>query len=473
MSNSKIYPLEKDFSKWYTSVIEAAKLVNYSAIKGMMIYRPNGWAIWNSIKDELDKRFAKIGVKNVQLPMFIRMSDFSKESEHVEGFAPEVFMVTKRGGEELLDPYVIRPTSEILFCEYFKSILNSYRDLPIKVNQWCSVFRAEKTTRPFLRTAEFFWNELHTIHASELEAKNSAVECINLYKDFVEQFLCIPTLMGQKTEGERFAGANNTYTIETLMKDGQALQAGTSHYLGQNFAKSYDIKFTNKDNKLEYVYQTSVGLSTRIIGAIIMSHADNDGLVLPFGVAPVQIALIPISFEKNEQVLNKINEINNDLSKQYRTTIDSSNNSFGFKVSNQEIIGTPICIIIGPKDLANNKATIIVRNSLEKFEIGINEISSKIKDIISKYQTELFNNAKKRLDSSIAEVSSYDELVSTINNKKIALAPWGGDPADEKALKNKTNGITPRCIKCEINDNRKCFFTNKPAKYLVYFARAY
>ncbi len=472
MSNSKIVPLEKDFAKWYTSVIESAKLVSYSSIKGTMIYRPNGWAIWTNIQKELDRRFAKIGISNVQLPLFIKYSEFNKEKEHVEGFAPEVFMVTKKGKEDLVDPYVIRPTSEVLFCNYFKSITNSYRDLPVKVNQWCSVFRAEKNTKPFLRTSEFYWTEMHTIHAYQKEAEDHALLCINLYKDFVENFLCIPTLMGEKTEGERFAGAVHTYTIETVMKDGQALQAGTSHYLGQNFSKTYDIKFTNKENKLENVYQTSVGLSTRIIGAIIMSHADNDGLVLPFGIAPTQIALIPVSFEKSPEVLAKINELNKTLSQQYRTFVDDSNNSFGFKISEQEISGTPISIILGPKDLANNKATVILRNSLQKMEISLDKLFNDLPSIISDYQQSLFSNAKNRLDQSIVEVNSYDELVSAVNNKKIALAPWGGTPEDERKLKLQSGGITPRCIKCSVSD-RTCFFTNKPAKYLVYFGRAY
>ncbi len=472
MSNSKIVPLEKDFAKWYTSVVENAKLVSYSSIKGTMIYRPNGWAIWSNIQKELDRRFHEIGVVNVQLPLFIKYSEFNKEKEHVEGFSPEVFLVTKKGEEELTEPYVVRPTSEVLFCSYFKSIVNSYRDLPIKVNQWCSVFRSEKNTKPFLRTSEFFWTELHTIHSSKKEAKDHTILCINLYKDFVENFLCIPTLMGEKTEGERFAGAEHTYTIETVMKDGQALQAGTSHYLGQNFSKTYDIKFTNKENKPEFVYQTSVGMSTRIIGAIIMSHADNDGLVLPFGIAPVQVALIPISFDKNPEVLSKVKELNNSLSKKYRTFIDESNNSFGFKISEQEINGTPICIVVGPKDLANNNATIIVRNSLEKINVSLNEIETKITEIIEKYKNDLFNNAKKRLDESIVEVDSYDKLVEAINSKKIALAPWGGSPEDEKKLKQQSGGITPRCIKCAISD-KKCFYTGKPAKNLVYFGRAY
>lgn len=472
MSNEKIVPMEKDFAKWYTSVIENAKLVTYSSIKGMMIYRPNGWAIWSNIQNELDRRYKEIGVSNVQLPLFIKYSDFTKEAEHIEGFAPEVFLVTKKGSEDLTEQYVIRPTSEVLFCNYFKSIVNSYRDLPVKVNQWCSVFRAEKNTKPFLRTSEFFWSELHTIHAYEKEAQDHAFMCIKILKDFVENFLCIPTLMGEKTEGERFAGADTTYTIETIMKDGQALQAGTSHYLGQNFSKAYDIKFTNKENKLENVYQTSVGLSTRIIGAIIMSHADNDGLVLPFGVAPIQVALLPISFDKNPKVLSVVNDLYESLKNKYRIYVDDSNNSFGFKVSKQETNGTPICIVVGPKDLDNNKATIIVRNSLEKTLVDIDEIPTYISNAVDKYQSDLFNNAKKRMDKSIVEVNSYDELIKTVNQKKVALAPWAGTPEDEKDLKQKSGGITPRCIK-SVAENKTCFFTKKPAKYMVYFGRAY
>ncbi len=472
MSNSKIVPLEKDFAKWYTSVIESAKLVSYSSIKGTMIYRPNGWAIWTNIQKELDKRFKKIGVLNVQLPLFIKLSEFTKEAEHVEGFAPEVFMVTKKGKEDLVDPYVVRPTSEVLFCNYFKSITNSYRDLPVKVNQWCSVFRAEKNTKPFLRTSEFFWNELHTIHSSKQEAFASTIECINLYKDFVENFLCIPTLMGQKTEGERFAGADNTFTIETIMKDGQCLQAGTSHYLGQNFSKTYDIKFTNKENQLEYVYQTSVGLSTRIIGAIIMSHADNDGLVLPFGVAPTQVAILPIGFDKNPIILNKAKELADQLSKHYSVYLDDSNKSFGFKISEQETNGTPICLVLGGKELENNCVTVITRVSKEKTQLSIDQVVNSIETLSIEYNKQLFSIAKQRMDQSIVKANSFEEVLSIVNDHKVALAPWGGTPEEEKMLKVKSNGITPRCIHSEIS-GAKCFFTGKPAKNLVYFGRAY
>ncbi|MDE7433825.1 MAG: hypothetical protein K2M43_01640 [Mycoplasmoidaceae bacterium] len=282
----------------------------------------------------------------------------------------------------------------------------------------------------------------------------------------------MPTLMGEKTEGERFAGADHTYTIETVMKDGQALQAGTSHYLGQNFSKTYDIKFTNKENKLEHVYQTSVGMSTRIIGAIIMSHADNNGLVLPFGVAPTQIALIPVAFDKNPEVLEKMREFKQKLSSKYRIHLDESNDSFGYKVSEQEINGTPICLVLGPKDLANNTITLIPRNTSEKINVSLDRVCGQLDDYINQYQKGLFDVAKKRLDDSIVEVQTYDELVKAVNNKKICLAPWGGSAEDEKKLKLQSGGITPRCIKCEV-ENMKCFYTNKPAKYLVYFGRAY
>ena len=474
MKLSKIVPRNENFADWYTSVVMAAKLALYTEIKGEMIFQPNGWAIWSNIQKELDQRFKKYGILNVALPSFIKMSEFTKEKEHIEGFAPETFLVTHIGNKPLEESYILRPTSEVVFCYYFKKILSSYNDLPIKYNQWCNVFRAEKTTRPFLRTSEFFWHELHTLHATQIEAEEQAVTMINEYYDFVTKFLCIPVLKGEKTEGERFAGAEHTYTIEAIMQDGQALQCGTSHYLGQGFAKTYDITFQDKNNKLSTPYQTSAGVSTRLIGAIIMSHSDDHGLVLPFNVAPVQVALLPLFVNKNPEIMDVVKKIESELqSKNIITKVDSSDKSFGFKLSEQEVLGTPFSIIFGPKDIANNECTIFRRDTLEKIQCNINSVVDKIISLSKEYDNCLFNKAKANMMQRTISVNTKEEFIKAISENKLIIAPWGGNPDDEANLKKET-GVTTRCIKEEIKDNNtKCFFTGKKAKYLVYFARAY
>ena len=469
----KITPRSKDFAQWYTDLITASKLVGYSAIKGETIFRPNGWAIWTQIQEELDRRYRKHGILNVAFPTFIKFSDFMKEKEHVEGFAPEVFLVTKKGQETLSDPYVVRPTSEVLFCDYFKKIVTSYNDLPVKVNQWCNVFRAEKNTRPFLRTTEFFWHELHTIHSSKAEAVEQAKKMVDEYYDFVTKVLLIPCLQGEKTVGERFAGAENTYTIEALMQDGQALQCGTSHYLGQTFAKTYDIQFTNKDNKLEYVYQTSTGASTRLIGAIIMSHSDDHGLKLPFGIAPTQIAILGLFVHKEPKVTEVANKLAKTLSK-YRVKVDLTDKSFGYKVAESEVTGVPFSIIVGPNDLKENKVTILRRDTLTKEVCDLDKVENKIEQLIPIFQNNLYQAAKKNLESKTIEVDNIDDFKKAIDKKKLVVAPWAGDEKDEKKIKQMF-GATPRCIKQELKDDTKlvCFLTGKKAKYIVYFARAY
>ena len=470
----KIIKRSENFSEWYTSLIKAAKLAIYSSIKGEIIIQPNGWKIWTLIQSELNQRFAKLSIENLALPTFIKYSEFTKEMKHMDGFAPEAFIVTKKGNETLTDPYIIRPTSEVLFCEYFKQITNSYNDLPIKVNQWCNVFRAEKNTRPFLRTSEFFWHEFHSIHSTKTEAKNMALTMFNLYADFFKEFLLIPGIKGEKTIGERFAGADNTYTIEALMQDNQALQSCTSHYLAQNFSKIYGITFQNNNNQKEYVYQTSAGLSTRIIGGLIMTHSDDHGLVLPFNLAPTQIAILPIMMEKNKNILPCCKKIFTKLNKKYRVKLDDSNNGLGYKISEQEVLGTPFSIIIGNNDLNNNQFTLFRRDLNTKAVYKISECEKIIDQLISIYQNELYSRAKKHLDSNIIEVNSLSEFEKSIKKYGFILAPWGGDALDEAKLKQKYN-ITPRCIESEIvnNHNINCFFTNKKAKYWVYFARAY
>ncbi|WEK82938.1 MAG: proline--tRNA ligase [Mycoplasma sp.] len=469
--NQAIVKRSESFSDWYTSVITASKLALYTDIKGGVIFQPRATKIWDLIRKELDQQFTKIGIQNVLLPTFIRYSEFMKEKEHVDGFAPEVFLVTHKGKEKLDDPLVVRPTSEVVFCDYFKRIVTSYNDLPVKFNQWCNVFRAEKTTRPFLRTTEFFWQELHSIHNNETEAKAMTQKMLDIYYDFATKFLLIPVIKGEKTVGERFAGAENTFTIEALMQDGQALQCGTSHYLGQNFAKTYDIKFTNKDNKFEHVYQVSAGVSTRIIGAIIMSHSDDKGLVLPFAVAPEQIAILEVLANKNPQVHEVAKQIAHDL-KQYRVSIDTTDKSFGFKINEAEVSGVPFALILGPKDLETNTITLFRRDLVTKQTVNINDLKSLMPKLINEYNTNLFNKAKQNLDTRLIEVNNLEDFKKALSENKMIIAPWGGNIQDEKALKELT-GATPRCIKSKIDKESKCFFTNKKATHLVYFARAY
>ncbi|MDR1234887.1 MAG: proline--tRNA ligase [Mycoplasmataceae bacterium] len=471
MKLEKIITREQNFADWYTSVIQAAKLVDYTSIKGMMIFQPNGWAIWQNIMHELDRRLKTKGIKNVQLPLFIKYSEFLKEKEHVEGFAPELFLVTQQGNKKLEEPYVVRPTSEIAFCNYFKKIVSSYSELPIKYNQWCNVYRVEKNTRPFLRNSEFFWQEMHSIHENKDDAIKTSTELIELYKDFVNYFLCIPVLMGEKTEGERFAGAENTYTIEALMQDGQALQCGTSHYLAQNFSKTFDIKFQNKNNQYELVHQTSAGMSTRIIGAVIMTHADDKGLVLPVGIAPTQIALLPIFADKEPRINGLIKTLHKDLHAKYRVEIDETNNGFGFKIANQEVQGTPIILVVGPKDAIENNVTLIRRDNGQKITVALKNIVKVIDEQVHAYQISIYQKANDRLNSSIIDVHNLEEFNNAIQNKKIAKAAWGGSLDDEKLLKEQT-GATPRCILSKAN-NERCFFTNKSATHIIYFARAY
>jgi prolyl-tRNA synthetase len=356
------------------------------------------------------------------LPLFIKYSEFTKEKEHVEGFAPELFLVTQQGDKKLEEPYVVRPTSEVAFCNYYKKIVNSYNELPLKYNQWCNVFRVEKNTRPFLRNCEFFWQELHTVHSTSEDAIQTTKEMIQLYKDFVNYFLCIPVLMGEKTEGERFAGANNTYTIEALMQDGQALQCGTSHYLGQNFSKTFDIKFQSKENLYEYVHQTSAGLSTRIIGAIIMSHADDKGLVLPIGVAPIQVAILPVFADKDPKVMETANDLYKQLHTKYRVKIDTTNNGFGYKIAEQEVNGTPISLVLGPKDIQNNSITLIRRDNGEKINVNLNDIVKTIDEQCHSYQIAIYKKAEIRLNDAIVEVKTIEEFNTAIQNRKIIKA---------------------------------------------------
>lgn len=471
MKNKKIIARQTDFAAWYTSVIKEAKLVEYAPVKGTMFFLPNGWAIWELIKQEVDKHFAKMGVRNVQLPLLIKESDFLKEKQHVEGFAPELFVVTTNKKMDDSERLIIRPTSEIPFSQCFKSQLGSYNDLPFLYNQWCSVCRVEKNTRPFLRNTEFHWQELHTIHASAKEAMSQTLRSLEAYKKVLQDFLCIPFIVGEKTANERFAGAENTFTLESLMQDGQALQCATSHYLGQNFAKAYDLKFQNRDNKFEYVYQTSAGISTRIIGGLIMSHSDDSGLILPFKVAPTQIAIISVN-GNDKATTSYIKKVKKALGNKYRIAIDNSDKSFGFKINKHQTEGVPFCLIIGSQEIEANVVTFIARDSDEKVKVPVKNLSKYLTNAIKTFQANLYNNAKNRLNSSIVEVNNFEQFKDAINAKKIALAYFDDTVANEKKIKELT-GATARCIKLSGVTGKTCFFTGKPATHQIYFARAY
>ena len=469
-----ITAMEDDFAQWYTDVVKKAELADYSSVRGCMILRPNGYAIWENIQKVLDAKFKETGVENVAMPMFIPESLLKKEEDHVEGFAPEVAWVTHGGDKELQERLCVRPTSETLFCDFYSKIIQSHRDLPKLYNQWVSVVRWEKTTRPFLRTSEFFWQEGHTAHATEEEAEARTVQMLNMYADFCEQYLAIPVVKGQKTEKEKFAGAHSTYTIEALMHDGKALQSGTSHNFGDGFAKAFDIQYTDKDNKLQYVHQTSWGMSTRIIGAIIMVHGDDSGLVLPPRIAPVQTMIVPI-MQKKEGVLDKAEEIRKRLASSYKVKVDDSDKSPGWKFSEQEVRGIPTRIEIGPKDIEKNQAVIVRRDTREKIVVSLDELTTKLAEVLETMQNDMFERAKAFLDSHINEATTMDEMNEKFNeNLGFIKAMWCGDEACEDEIKAQTGGATSRCIPEEEEHlSDVCVCCGKPAKHMVYWGKAY
>lgn len=465
----KIVKRDENFADWYTSIINNAQLIMYGSIKGTVIFQPNGWAIWEAIQNITNKYFSNVGVKNVALPMLIPLDDFAKEKNHLDGFAPECFYVTKVGEKELENPYIIRPTSEILFCKYFKHITQSYKSLPSKLNQWCSVMRAEKTTRPFLRNSEFHWQELHAVFSTQEECVEFTKQILDIYEKIAIDHLCLPVIKGEKTIGERFAGADQTFTIESLMQDGQMLQCGTSHNLGNNFAKIYDIKFQNKNNQYELVHQMSAGISTRLIGGIIMVHSDDNGLVLPPDIAPVQIRVNVLNLKKEPELEKYMTEIKNKLAN-YRVEFDISDSGLGFKLSNGEIIGTPIQLVLGREAIQNQELILIRRDNLEKTTIKLSDLEKVIKHELSTYKQNIYTKAKNKLDQSIVDVKSIDELKTVLAQNKIARVNWAGDQADELKIKELT-GATPRVI---IGHQKGvCFYTNKPSNDIVIFGRAY
>ena len=467
-----ITDMEQDFPQWYTDVVLKADLANYSSIKGCMIIRPYGYAIWELIQKTLDAKFKETGHENVYMPMLIPESLLQKEKDHVEGFAPEVAWVTHGGETELTERLCVRPTSETLFCDHYKDIIHSYRDLPKLYNQWCSVMRWEKTTRPFLRTMEFLWQEGHTAHATQEESEAETVKMLNVYADFCEKYLAIPVVKGQKTEKERFAGAKATYTIESLMHDGKALQSGTSHNFGDGFAQAFGIQYTDKDNKLQYVHQTSWGMTTRIIGAVIMVHGDNSGLVLPPAIAPVQVIIVPIAMQKGG-VVEKANELKDRLSN-FRVKVDDSDKSPGWKFSEYEMKGVPIRLEVGPKDIEKNQVVLARRDSGEKIIVSMDNLEEEVAKLLEDIQHSMLENARARRDSKTYVAKNMDEFEKIINETPgFIKAMWCGDQACEDKIKELT-GATSRCIPFEQEEiSDTCVCCGKKAKHMVYWGRAY
>ncbi len=467
-----ITSMEEDFAQWYTDVVKKAELIDYTSVKGCMVIRPAGYAIWELIQKQLDDMFKETGVQNAYLPMFIPESLLQKEKDHVEGFAPEVAWVTHGGQQELQERLCVRPTSETLFCDYYKNVVQSYRDLPQVLNQWCSVVRWEKETRPFLRSREFLWQEGHTAHATAEDAEARTLQMLHVYAEFLEKVLAIPVIKGQKTEKERFAGAVATYTVEALMHDGKALQSGTSHNFGDGFAQAFGIQFTDKDNKLKYVHQTSWGVSTRMIGGLIMVHSDNSGLVLPPKVAPVQVAIIPIQ-QRKEGVLEKAAELK-EMLKDFRVKVDDSDKSPGWKFSEQEMRGIPLRIEVGPKDIEAGKCVICRRDTRDKMEVPFGELAGKVRELLEKMQREMLERARAHRDSHTYVAKDYEEFKQIFGEKAgFVKAMWCGCQDCEDKIKEELS-VTSRCMPFEQEQlSDVCVCCGKPAKKMVYWGRAY
>ncbi len=474
IKNEAITSRQTDFAQWYTDVCKKAELMDYSSIKGFIIYRPYGYAIWEQIQKYLDQKFKDTGHENVYMPMVIPQSLFNKEKEHVEGFAPETLIATLGGKEKLEDPLIIRPTSEVLFCEHYAKIINSYRDLPKKYNQWCSVVRWEKTTRPFLRGAEFLWQEGHTVHETEQEARFETLQMLKIYQTLGEELLAIPFLTGRKTEKEKFAGAKETYAVEALMHDGKSLQSGTSHYFGTGFAEAFGIQFQNRQNQLQPVHQTSWGVSTRLIGSLIMVHGDDNGLILPPRVAPIQVIIVPIMPQK-PGVLSQAKALF-ELLKQsgIRVMLDETDNSPGWKYAEAEMKGIPLRIELGPRDLEQQQVVMVKRNDKLKKTIKFSELVQESNVTLELIQKELLQHAKQHLANNIREANSLDEMISILNQFGGYVKVSVDDTEEvEKIVKEKAQA-TARVIPFDqIGLKRVCAITGKPAKRIVYFARAY
>lgn len=464
----------EDFSQWYTDVILKADLVDYSPVKGCMVIKPHGYAIWENIQGEMDRRFKATGHKNAYFPLFIPESLLQKEAEHVEGFAPEVAWVTAGGKEQLAERIAVRPTSETIICSMYAKWIRSYRDLPVLYNQWCNVVRWEKSTRPFLRTSEFLWQEGHTAHATEEDAEEETLRMLEVYREFAENVLAIPVVVGRKSEKEKFAGALRTYTMEALMLDGKALQAGTSHNLGQHFAKVFDIQYLDRDGELKYVWTTSWGTSTRMIGGVIMVHGDDRGLVLPPKVAPYQAVIVPIAHHR-EGVLDKAREIYNKLTEFYRVELDDRDTySPGWKFNEWELKGVPVRIEIGPRDIEKNQVVAVRRDTGEKVEVAVENLIEKVKSLLEDIHANIYSKALKFRERNTHVALDFEEFKAILENRKgFIKAMWCEDPACEEQIKAQT-GATTRCLPFEqerLSD--KCVVCGKKAEKMAYFARAY
>ncbi len=467
----QIADINADFPKWYTDVVMKTKLVDYGPVKGTMVIRPYGYAIWENIQKELNARFASRGVENAYFPLLIPMSFFTKEAEHVEGFAPEVAVVTVAGGETLAEPLAIRPTSETIIGTMMSKWLQSYRDLPMKLNQWCNVMRWEKTTRPFLRTSEFLWQEGHTVHATQAEAEEETMAMLAIYKEFAENCLAIPVLTGRKTEKEKFAGAVATYTMEAMMRDGKSLQAGTSHYLGQNFATAFDIKYLGNEGSLQTAYTTSWGVSTRLIGAIIMTHGDERGLVFPPVVAPTQVVIVPIAARKGG-VMERCEELKQELQAAgIRVILDGSDNSPGWKFNEWEMKGVPVRIELGPRDIEGGKMLCARRDTCEKLEMPLDNAAQGVKDLLADVQKSLLEAARKRRDERIVYADDMDGILAGVEQGNFVKAGWCGCRECEDKIKEQT-GATARVF-AEGESAETCAVCGKKAEHVIVYARAY
>ena len=471
----QITSMEEDFTQWYTDVVKKAELMDYSSIKGCMIFRPYGYAIWENIQKGLDARFKELGHENVYMPMFIPESLLTKEKDHVEGFAPECAWVTVGGENKLTERLAVRPTSETLFCEHFRDVIHSYRDLPKLYNQWCSVVRWEKTTRPFLRTSEFLWQEGHTMHETEDEARAETLQMLKVYEEFYLNALAIPAVTGRKTEKEKFAGAEETYTIEPMMHNGVALQGGTTHFFGDGFARAFDITYTARDNQVKYPFQTSWGVSTRMIGAIIMCHGDDNGLILPPAIAPIQVALIPIAQHK-EGVLDRAGALRDQLKAAgLRVKLDDGDQSTGWKFSQYEMKGVPVRLEIGPKDIENNSCVLVSRVTREKKFVSLDNVVEEVQAMLAQVHAELVERARRNLEEKMAIATTHEEFLDAAENKPgFIKAMWCGDSACEDQLKDETGGVKSRCIPfVEDHLSDVCVCCGKKAKHMVVWGRQY
>ena len=473
----KLTPMSEDFNEWYTDIIQQAQLADYSPVKGSMVIRPYGYSIWESVQAYLDKRFKETGHQNAYFPLFIPNSFIQKEAEHVEGFSPELATVTHAGGKELEEPLVVRPTSETIINHMFSKWISSHRDLPMLINQWANVVRWEMRTRLFLRTSEFLWQEGHTAHATEEEATEEALKMLDVYSDFAENIAAVSVVKGTKSANERFAGATRTYSIEAMMKDMKALQAGTSHELGQNFSKAFEIQFSDENNELQHPYQTSWGVSTRLIGMIIMAHGDDKGLNLPPKLAPIQVVIVPIipKEEFKSMVLESVDNVKKSFDDDTRVYVDDRDNlSPGFKFNEWELKGVPLRIEIGPRDIENNSVVVSRRDGeKEKISVSLNELNDYVQKELEDIQNKLLESSQKFRESNTVHVDSYDDLISTLNDKPgFVSCYWHENSEQEDEVKNLTKGT----LRCYVIDNEKLENSvNEPSQKgkLAIFSKAY